>query len=173
MKGEPKTLAVLKALSTLVEGVTYGNGYDYDLRGAVFRGRTRFGADTVLPYVSILEAPQTEDRAQGFAAELSRQTVVPWTLLIQGFVAQDTANPTDPAYPLLAAVTHRLSRVVAVGKNGQPTDPGNYLLGRRIVNMTIRTGLVSGPREGISDNAFFYLPIVIDFAHDPISPFEE
>jgi hypothetical protein len=173
MKGMPKTLGILRALTALIEGVTHGNGYEYDLRGAVFRGRTRFGAETRLPCVSLLEAPQTEDQAILFAGELGRHTVTPWLLLVQGFVAQDPAHPTDPAYPLMAAVTHRLSRAVATKGNGQPVDPDNYLLGRRVSNVNLRAGVVSGPREGISDHAFFYLPLVVEYPHDPEHPFEE
>lgn len=174
MKGEPKTLAILRRITTLLEGITYGNGYAYDMRGFVFRGRTRFGSDAALPFLSILEAPQTEDRTLVSAAELGRISRDPWLLLIQGFAQQDPVNPTDAAYYLLAAVEHRLSRVIAInGRSGQPADPDNYLLGRTIANMQLRRGLVSGPREGISDHAFFYLPVVVDAPHDPTTPFAE
>lgn len=173
MKGEPRTLDVLKALTRLIEGVTYGNNYAYDLRGRVFRGRTAFGTDSKPPFVSLLEAPQTEDRTLATAAELGRKAQIPWTILVQGFAAQDPENPSDPAYYLMAAVAHRLTRTVAQDKQGRPLDDENYLLGRRINGLEIRQGLVSGPRGGVSDHAFFYLPIVLNMTHDPARLFLE
>lgn len=170
---EPRDLAVLKALTALLEGITYGNGYPYDLRGRVFRGRLRFGADESPPMLSILEAPNPDDRVLASAAEFGRVSLEPWSVLIQGWAIDDPANPTDPAYYLKAAVEKRLSAVLEVRRNGEPADPDSYMLGRRVAGLVLRRGLVRPPTEGVSELAFFYLPVVINMPTDPLTPYED
>ena len=57
-----KRLNVLKALTTFLEGSNPDNGYGYDFRNKVYRGRDRFGAEYVakMPFLSILEAKSTD-----------------------------------------------------------------------------------------------------------------
>lgn len=176
---EPIALAALKVLTAHLEGIKPTNGYDFDLRGKVFRGRVRFGREEPLPMLSILEAPRPEDGLLlPVAAENSRRSVREWGLLIQGWAVDDLDHPTDQAYYLMAAVEQRLSDLVAVRTSGQPVDPVAYLLGRtaagkpRISNAVIGPGLVRPPQEGISDTAFFYLPISLQRTVDPANPYE-
>lgn len=177
---EPIALAALRVLTRHLEGITPANGYDFDLRGRVFRGRVRFGQDEPLPMLSILEAPRPEDGTLlPVAAENRRLSVREWGLLVQGWAVDDTENPTDAAYYLLAAVERRLSDLVAVNpQNGSPVDPDVYRLGRmasgrtRIVDATIGPGLVRPPQEGVSDTAFFYLPVSLQRSLDPTNPYE-
>jgi hypothetical protein len=55
-----RQLDILRALTAHLEGINPENGYDYDMRGRVFRGRAEFGDDTPLPHLSILEAPRPD-----------------------------------------------------------------------------------------------------------------
>jgi hypothetical protein len=176
---EPIALAALKALTAHLEGIKPTNGYDFDLQGRVFRGRVRFGHGEPLPMLSILEAPRPEDGLLlPVAGESSRHSAREWGLLVQGWAVDDPENPTDPAYYLMAAVERRLSDMVAVKASGQPVDPAAYLLGRttagktRISTATIGPGLVRPPQEGISDTAFFYLPVSLQRTVDPANPYE-
>jgi len=176
---EPIALAALKVLTAHLEGIKPTNGYDFDLRGKVFRGRVRFGREEPLPMLSILEAPRPEDGLLlPVAAENNRRSVREWGLLIQGWAVDDPEHPTDPAYYLMAAVEQRLSDLVAVKTSGQPVDPAVYRLGNtaagkpRISGATIGPGLVRPPQEGISDTAFFYLPVSLQRTVDPANPYE-
>lgn len=176
---EPIALAALKMLTTHLEGIKPTNGYDFDLQGRVFRGRVRFGHGEPLPMLSILEAPRPEDGLlRPLAAENNRRSVREWGLLIQGWAIDDVEHPTDQAYYLMAAVEQRLSDLVAVKTSGQPVDPVAYLLGRtaagkpRISGASIGPGLVRPPQEGISDTAFFYLPVSLQRTVDPTNPYE-
>lgn len=176
---EPIALAALKVLTTHLEGIKPTNGYDFDLQGKVFRGRVRFGREEPLPMLSILEAPRPEDGLLlPVAGEYNRHSTREWGLLIQGWAVDDPANPTDPAYYLMAAVERRLSDLIAVNKSGQAVDSTVYRLGRtaagktRISSATIGPGLVRPPQEGISDTAFFYLPVSLQRTIDPANPYE-
>lgn len=171
---EPIALAALKALTAHLEGITPANGYDFDLRGCVFRGRVRFGREAALPMLSILEAPRPEDGLLlPVAAENNRRSVREWGLLVQGWAEEDLSHPTDSAYYLMAAVERRLSDIVATKANsGQPVDPVAYMLGRRISGAAIGPGLVRPAQEGVSDSAFFYLPVSIQRPVDPANPYE-
>ena len=54
---DPKRLVVLKALCSHLEAqVRTTNGFQHDLQGRVFRGRSVFGQDDPLPMVSVLSA---------------------------------------------------------------------------------------------------------------------
>ncbi|EMQ4336895.1 hypothetical protein WG681_004796, partial [Salmonella enterica subsp. enterica serovar Newport] len=86
-------LDILKALTAHLEQITIANGYAYDLKGKVYRGRDRFGADFTarLPIVSILEAKATDYGS--FANEEQTVRMDDWVLLVQGWVKDDPRNP--------------------------------------------------------------------------------
>lgn len=168
-----KDLIILQVLTSHLAGITPTNGYDFDLTGVVFRGRTRFGDHDPLPALSILEAPRTEDPLE-YAGDLEQIRIEKWSILIQGWVADDKTNPTDPAYELKANVEDRLNRLTSVvARTGNPTYPSEYLLGRRVRNLQFGPGIVSPPRDGISNKAFFYLPVTINRVYDPANVFVE
>lgn len=153
-------LNILKALTSHLQGITPANGYDYDLSSAIKRGRALFGNDDPIPLVSILESPRSDQWV--FAGYDDSERKENWSLLIQGWVADDIDNPTDPAYLLMAAVEHRLSRITATSStNGYEVYPTEYLLGRTIGNFRVLPGVVRPPMEQVSSKAFFYLPIQV------------
>lgn len=166
-------LALLKRLCTHIEGVTPDNDYDFDLTGSVFRGRRLYGDNVPDTMVSVVEHLQG-DITTDVAGENNIKSTQTWILLVQGITKNDPKNPTDLTYNLKAAVEHRLSRLIEQ-EAGDPKYPDEYFLGVKswkvIVGMTIGPGIVSPPREGISEKAFFYLPLGIQLALDITSPF--
>lgn len=158
-------LAVLKALTAHLQSITKANGYDYDLgpdgafpNGKVFRGRTLFGEGDPVPLVSILESPRSD--IGSFAGENGSERKENWSLLIQGWVADDVENPTDPAYGLMDAVERQLARLIKTsGHTGDALYPDEYLLGRSVGDIQVLPGVVRPPMEQVSSKAFFYLPV--------------
>lgn len=164
-----KQLLILKRLSTWLEGITPANGYEYDLTGAVFRGRSVFGSETPVPCLSLLEAPKPEV-AIG-AAENDVLSAGEWILLLQGWAPDDVQNPTDPAYQLKAAVEMRLSDIIRTKPGmGTPAVPEAYFLGGLITGLGIGPGVVR-PADQVSSRAFFYIPLRISLVIDVRNPF--
>lgn len=174
---DSKQLVILKAITAHLEGMTYLGGYGFDMAGRVFRGRAIYGDEMPLPCLSILEAPRPDETPQPFGHERVRR-LEDWVLLVQGWVEDDKANPTDPAYEFKAHVEARLSEIIAQDGNGKPTHPATYRLGlgqsgkSLIAGATIGPGVVSPPRQNISAKAFFYLPLVLKAAYNPAAPFD-
>jgi hypothetical protein len=56
---------------------------------------------------------------------------IDWSLMVQGWPADDPVNPSDPAYDLLAMVEMRLARLVAEAPGGRNGGlyPDEYKLG--------------------------------------------
>ena len=167
----PMQLAILKRLTAHLAGMTIADGYGYDMACKVFLGRTVFGSTDPLPRLSILEAPESAPGRAGGSEQTTR--LVSWRLALQGFVADDKANPTDPAYWFKAQVERRLSEIVAEGPNGRPLYPTAFRLGRLIKGLAIENGVVRPPQENVSDKAFFWLPITIGYAPNTRSPMVE
>lgn len=164
-KPDSYRLRVLKALTTQLERITAANGYDYDMVGKVYRGRALFGAESLaaVPILSILEAPKP---AFGVAAgEAKSKRKEAWLLFVQGWATDDKANPTDPAYALMAAVEECLGEVTS-------EDSSSYLLGGLIGGMTYGPGLCHPPQADLSSKAFFYLPVEIELAYDVRKPYK-
>lgn len=162
-------LRVLKALSAQLSRITVANGYDYNL--TVARGRTTFGEESMstLPLVSIIESPQP---AVGIdAGDEGNKREESWLLLLQGWVNDDKANPTDPAYQLMAAVEKCLGEVTSVDKHGNPEVPGSFHLGGLIGGLVYGPGLAHPPAKDLSSKAFFYLPVRVAIAYDVRKPY--
>jgi hypothetical protein len=162
-------LRVLKALCAQLGEITVANGYDYDL--TVARGRTTFGEESlaVLPLVSVLESPQP---AAGLdAGDEGTRRKESWLLLLQGWVADDKAHPTDPAYQLMAAVEKCLGEVTSVDRHGNPENPDAYHLGGLIDGLVFGPGLAHPPAKDLSSKAFFYLPVRVAIAYDVRKPY--
>ncbi len=173
---DSKKLAIMKALTTHLEGIN--PDFDHpgtdlpntiDMRGKWFRGRIGFGAETVRPFGSILEAPKPLDpNAVGDKANRSSK----WTLLVQGFVVDDKENPTDPAYELLALTEARLARIIATeAKTGEPAYPEEYLLARKISGLILGEGIVRPADPQVSPTAFFYLPVTVELTTNVLNPY--
>lgn len=166
MSKEPFRLRVLKALTVTLEGVNPDNGYEHDMRKAVFRGRVRYGPKDPLPMLSILEAPIPLDVIQSRGANPNSSG--PWELLIQGFVKDDSKNPSDPAHHLMAEV----KAVLALEKlRRNDRQPDMFGLGGRVLEMQIGQGSVRPPDE-VSDKAFFWLTLTLRIAETLDKPYE-
>lgn len=167
-------LAILKLLSAHIEGVTPANGYNFDLTEAVFRGRLLMGDELPDTAVSIVEHLQG-DITTDTAGENQIESTQTWILLVQGIAKNSVLNPTDDLYNLKAAVEHRLARLILMNERGDPVFPDEYFLGVKswkvITGFTIGPGIVSPPRQGISEKAFFYLPLGVGLALNISSPF--
>lgn len=166
----PKQLDILQRLTAHLEGITPENGYSHTLTGAVFRGRRVYGEGDPIPLLSLLEFRSPDD-VLASAGSLGQVRSENWVILVQGFVEDDTRNPTDPAYRLKADVEKRLSDLVAEKPNGKPAFPDAYLLGKRVAGITIGPGVVSPPVDNVSTKTFFYLPVVLEYVTDILRPF--
>lgn len=159
------------ALSDALREITPANGYVHDLSGTganskVFRGRSVFGEGDPIPMVSILEPPLPPDRFR--EPDGSPATIGLWELIIQGFVEDDKANPTDPAQRLVADVLKRL----AVEKQKEGGKP--YALGfKRIRRLIIGPPVVRPPDNLVSAKAYFWLSMSIDMSEDLLNPYAD
>lgn len=160
----PFRLRVLRNLTSIIENVNPSNGFHYDLRGCVFRGRDTFGPEDPLPMVSILEAPIPLETI------LSRNTNTAssgdWELLIQGFVPDDPLNPTDPGHHLMAEV-----KAVLVEDKRRDRSRNMLNVGGRIAEMKVGQGSVR-PADEASDKAFFWLTLTLKMAEDLADPYQ-
>lgn len=173
--GDSIQLAILKLLTTHLEGITPANGYDFDMEGGVFRNRLLYGDDLPEQAISIVEHLQG-DITSDVAGEENIETLQTWVLLVQGIARNSVLNPLDNLYNLKAATEHRLARLILRNTKGDPTYPNEFWLGIRdwkvLTRLTIGPGIVSPPREGISTKAFFYLPLGVGLALNISEPFE-
>lgn len=165
-------LQILKALTKHLEGIHPENDdrYTHDLRGRVFRGRNKFGAqDGKEAMLSLLEAKAAEFGV--YADEDTSFRKDTWVILLQGWTVDDPINPTDPVYALLGDVERRLSDIVDLTEGtNRPKWPGAYHLGGLIAGMALNQPIVRPPEEGLSDRAFFYMPIRLTLASNIKQP---
>lgn len=169
-----KRLEIMKHLTQVLSGIWPDNGYEFDLRDRVYRGRssmTTGGDMDQRPALSILE-PKTINPGS-YADEMATYRKDRWVVLLQGWVGQrdhDPDNPTDAAYRLAADVEKCLSGIVSVGPTGQALYPGIYLLGKKVTAMELSQPTVRPAEDGFSDRAYFYLPIAFTLASDISQP---
>lgn len=165
---EPFRLRVLKALCDSLKVISVANGYKTDLGERVFRGRSLFGDDDALPFLSILEIPVPIDQIP--SPEKSTASTGDWDLLVQGFVQDDRDNPTDPAHFLMADVKRVLAqeRRRRTGNNSEDID----ILGMRgkVTRLDIGPGTVRPPDE-ISSVAYFWLKVTLKIVEDNLDPY--
>lgn len=155
-------LKVLIALTELLQEIVPIAGvHDFDLSSSVFRGRTVFSdSSDPLPLVSILENFKPSDTSHtGYNKQASK---VQWQLIIQGWVADDVDNPTDPAYKLLYVVENKLSEIISTNNSqGFPSNSEKYMLDGLIHDIIIGDGICRPPEPQVSAKAFFFLPVTI------------
>lgn len=174
---DPKRLAILKKLVAHLETeVSIANGYQHDLAGCVFRGRMFFDSSEKLPAISVLENPDP-DRFPPEAGRKGREAPeqhVGMAVLVQGFAREDKVNPTDPAYYLDADVTKALAKLVYRGdpRAGAPIDPDVYMLGGLLTGIVFEPSVVRPPTEQVSDTAFFWRRVTLQYAEDPNDPYK-
>ena len=153
-------LTILKKLTTLLLSVTPANGYESDLTGRVFRGRTLYGKEAPETMITIVESPRPD--GPNFAGE-NVAMHEDWQLLVQGWAKDDPRNPTDPLYPIMADVEAALFRTVAMNKVGDGMYPADYRFGNLCAGLQIGPGVVR-PASEVSSKAFFYLPLRVSLA---------
>lgn len=161
---DPFRLRVMKALTTALEEINPDNGYTYDLRGKVFRGRDMFGDSDPLPLVSILEA--IDEKAQMPTPEGGAELAGPWELLIQGFLDDDIRHPTDPAYGLVADVRKRL-----VQERVRERQYNILGMGGKVTDLRLSPGVVRPPDE-VSAKAYFWLRLTLDLVENLSAPYD-
>lgn len=162
----PLRLSILIALQEHLSGINMIDGYNYDLRGKVYRNRILLGEDVTSkpPAISIVEAPRSDIAI--FTGEWGDIRRDQWTLLVQGIVVDDkTDNTNDDAYYLCQDVERRLHRLIATKEQtGRPEFPDEHLLGGKITSVEIAPPVVRPPEAHISTMAFFYLPVRLGIA---------
>lgn len=168
---DTKQLTIMKRLTELLQGITPGNGYDYDLSSGVFRGRSVISAETVLPCVTILESLRPDPEPSPVGAE-NMERSEDWELLIQGWAKTSIEFPTDELYQLKGAIEKRLARMVAIDDQGNPAFPDDYRLGRIIVGARIGPGIVRPmtPQTGGSES--LYLPVTLIYTANVSDPYD-
>lgn len=155
---DPTDLKVLKAFTASLEGITVADGYGHDMAQKVFRGRMLFTDEDPIPMVSINQMPQIPEEAQVPKGTSVTRIVMP--LIVQGFVLDDYQNPTDPAFLLLHDVRRRLAWE-------RKRDEGFNVFGLGpLVEMRVGQGVVRSPDADVSDRAFFWLPVTLEFAEE-------
>jgi hypothetical protein len=80
--------------------------------------------------------------------------------MLMGTTVDDSANPTDPVYALVDVVERRLGEIISTkARTGTPTYPAVYMLGGLITGLSFGPPIVRPATEGISNKAFFYMPV--------------
>lgn len=169
---DPFRLVILKEMTACLQEITPANGYANDLsgdgkdhsKGVVSRGRLVYGDEEVLPLVSILEPPIPLEAILSRADNTN--ATGDWELLIQGFVADNPAHPSDPAHILMAEVKARLVRE-------KKRDRGRNIFGLngRVVELYIGQGSVR-PADETSSRCFFWLTVTLKLAEDLEQPYQ-
>lgn len=170
----PLRLEIMKRLSDILREITPANGYVLDFSGdedtednRVFRGRAVFGEGDPLPMLSVLETPIPLEQLPSPID--SGYNAGGWELMIQGFVDDDKANPTDPAHIALADVKKRLA-LESKKVSAMRQEDGPLGLLNQVIKIAIGTGVVRPPDE-VSAKAYFWLLIVLDIVEDVTDPY--
>jgi len=163
----PFRLRVLQALTSVLQGITPANGYNYDLSDCVFRGRLFFGDGDPIPLVSVLEAPLPDEPDLVPAAGTYWKGR--WRLMVQGWVDDDKENPTDPAHFLLADV----KKVLAEERKKMLGRGGNSVLGMdgRVTDLIIGSHVVRPAEEHVNAYANFLLSVSLEIAENMADPY--
>jgi hypothetical protein len=171
---DPFRLRVLKALTAQLQTITPDNPdftYHFDVSQNVFRGRSRYGDEDPLPLISILEPPLAIERVK--SQPDNSDSTGEWDLLIQGWAEDDPANPTDPAYTLVADVLSCLAQA-KLQKQGRTSNIFGLGAGfgspSGILDMRLGAPVVRPPDE-TSAKSCFYLIVTLQIAEDNRQPF--
>lgn len=171
---DPYRLRILKGLTRSLEQISISDGYKYDLAGHVWRGRSVFGPNDVVPLVSILEPPLPIDSIKQHEDDATTQGE--WDLIVQGFMDDDASHPTDPAHYLMADVKKRLAveRKTNFGGRHKGIAPKYNLfdLGMGTALSIVRVGAgVVRPADEVSSKAYFWLTLTLKIAEDDDDPY--
>lgn len=164
---DPFRLRVQVALGAKLEEITTTLDA-LSMAGRVFRGRTVFGPEDPLPMISILEEPIQEDSVE--SPTTGPEVLTRYRLMIQGFVADDPINPTDPAHYLMADVLAKLWEIKESGGETQRL----FAFGPKantVTGIDFGPGVVRPPDGEISEKAYFWLSVSFDLAERLDDPF--
>lgn len=155
-----KKLNAMIAICDHLKAVTVANGYVYDVEGRVYRGRSVIDNETALPCIVVNESPQepTENHT-GFQNSAKTEEFEVW---VQGFTTiTDDDNPTDDAYEFAHDVEKHLARTIELMGDGSGREkyPNEYLFGRKVNSVKMLSTQVRPSEEGVSNEAFFYIPL--------------
>jgi len=164
---DPFRLAIMKRLTALLQTIGPSTGYTVDMSDKVFRGRAVYGDSDPLPMIAIIEPPVPIEQLPSPLG--SDGSTGQWHILIQGFLADDPKNPTDPAHFLAAQV-----RQVLVNHRVSRSDPEVGMFGTgsrasRVDDIFIGAPVVRPPDE-ISAKAYFWLPVNLEVHEDLSDP---
>lgn len=166
---DPFRLQVIKALRDGLAARIDGTGvYTNDLSEACVYGRAAYGTNDPLPLASLIEDPREK--------EISLDTTVPgkghrveWKLLMQGFVENDDADPTGPAYVLGADLMHGLA-ALALEEGAGAGVLSNTRKTNRVEEIRIGAPITRPPDE-FSEKAYCWVPISLQLYETPSQPF--
>jgi hypothetical protein len=178
---DPFKLKALKAVTAALKEITPANGYvndlaDFDpgdgvMTSRVYRGRLWFGESDPIPMLSLLEG---QDPAEDVAPPPvnTPSAEYDWDLIVQGFVDDDPANPTDPAYTLLADVRKRLLAERKIRTAQHDPNPFGLGLGKnRVVDVRVGPGVVR-PADDVSAKAWFWLRLTLRIFDNAENPYD-
>jgi hypothetical protein len=172
---KPLRLEIMSRLCETLREITPTNGYVMDFSGAegskdnrVFRGRAIYGDSDPIPMISVMESPIPLDQLP--APPDSGYSSGGWELMIQGFVDDDKANPTDPAHVALEDVKKRIA-IESKKVSAMHEEQGPFGLLSSVIKIGIGTGVVRPPDE-VSAKAYFWLLIVLELVEDITDPYE-
>lgn len=173
---DSKRLAVLKVLTDLlVEQVPM-------VERRVFRGRYFFTKTNDVPALAILENLDPDrfptmaghEDMTGYGSSKEK-----WILLLQGWVKDDEGqsendHPTDRAYVLMAHTQKALALINQ--QTGNPQYEGTntnkwFRLGGLVMKVTMEPGVARPPQEKVSEFAYFWMRIILDYFEEPRDPF--
>lgn len=172
---DPKRLAALKVLTDLLSKEVES------VEGRVYRGRYFFTKNNKVPALAILENldpdrfPTTAGHEDMTGHGLTKDR---WIILIQGWtkdVDEGENHLTDSAYVLMAETRKALSLIDKRTGNPQYDTPNTnkwWRLGGLVGKATLEPGVARPPQEKVSEYAYFWMRVILDFVEDPNDPFD-
>lgn len=171
----PTTLLVMRRLQALLQTIDTVNGVAVDMTSRVLRGRIIIGADErPEPHLlSLVEAPAPEV-GTFFAGDWNEQRRDTVPILLQGLSLDDRTYSTDDAYYLAAAAQVALAKInTEDATSGEPVYPEHFMLGGLLHSIDIGRPVVRPPESGVSQYAFFFLPVRVGISGLVGQPFTE
>jgi hypothetical protein len=168
---QPFRVRVILALEAALEEISIADGYSKDMAGAVLWGRVRYDEQDPLPMISLLEPPVPPEWSNSLGPKVVGEGN--WPLLVQGFVKDDFARPTEEAYFLAADAKRRLA-IEKQRDRGQDIfgmgPRNNNGSGNAVLDMFIGSEVIR-PSDEQSGKAFFWLPLTLKIAENHLQPY--
>lgn len=168
---DPLRLKILKRLCEyLGQEIKVSNGYYTDLGdNDCFRGRIIFGDGDPIPMLSLVETPNPIIQEQ--SSPVNSVSKGQYPLYVQGWVADDYKNPTDPAHYLLADVKRALSKIRERPSDAQPGNFQAWNLDNLVSDIVIGQGIARPAEDMVSNKAFFWLDISLEIVENLDTPY--